>query len=313
MEQLNQTKVSFFIIKGISDAPKLQIPIFFLVLLIYLLTLGGNMTILLLVCLDYHLHTPMYFFLVNLSIIDMSSATIALHKILIIFLSGNHIISYVSCLTQIYFFGSFISNELLILTAMSYDRYVAICNPLRYKTIMNQRFCALLAAVCWMLSLIELIPYVVLLNALSCYRSNIVNHFFCDPVPIIQLSCSDTSALQTLLMVEGTVVLGLGPLLLTGISYIFIISTILKIRTNTGRRKAFYTCSSHLTVVIILYTTLIYQYVKPMEANSVEYNKLLSLINTAAVPILNPLIYSLKNKDVKSAFKKRLYVCKCEN
>ncbi|XP_075042073.1 olfactory receptor 5V1-like [Mixophyes fleayi] len=307
MERPNQTMVTYFIIKGITDVPELQAPIFLLVLLIYLGTLGGNMTILLLVYMDHHLHTPMYFFLANLSVIDMWSTTVTLHNILLIGITGNRDISYVSCIAQMYFFGSLISDELLFLTAMSYDRYVAICNPLRYTMIMNHRVCALLATVCWVLGFLEVIPYVVLVTRFHCYRSNIVNHFFCDLVPVIKLSCSDTSVLETLFIVEGVVILVLAPFLLTVISYILIITAILRIRSSSGRRKAFYTCSSHLTVVILLYTTLIYQYLRPISADSLEYNKLLSLFNSAAVPILNPLIYSLKNKDVKAAFWQKLH------
>ncbi|XP_077335720.1 olfactory receptor 5V1-like [Lithobates pipiens] len=304
MEQQNQTRVAFFIIKGFSDIPELQAPMFLLVLLIYLTTLCGNMIIILLVCQNRHLHTPMYFFLANLSLIDMCATTVSLHKILLINLTGNQVISYVSCIGQMYFFGSFVSDELLLLTAMSYDRYVAVCNPLRYTVIVNHRVCICLAFVCWALGFLEIIPYVVLVTAFTCYRSNILNHFFCDLLPIIKLSCNNTSILETLFIVEGAVLLGLGPFILTFLSYVFIITTILRIRSSTGRCKAFYTCSSHLTVVILLYTTLIYQYLKPISADSLEYNKLLSLFNTAAVPVLNPLIYSLKNKDVKSAFKK---------
>ncbi|XP_068105537.1 olfactory receptor 5G9-like [Hyperolius riggenbachi] len=307
MEQQNQTKPTFFIIKGISDVPELQVPIFLLVLLIYLFTLGGNMTILLLVCLDHHLHTPMYFFLSNLSILDMSSTTVALHKILFIGLSGNSVMTYVACITQMYFYGSLLSNESLFLTAMSYDRYVAVCNPLRYTVIMKQRVCVLMATFCWVIGFLESAPYIVLLTGFSCYRSNIVNHFFCDPVPVIQLSCSDTSILQTLFIVEGAAIQCLGPFILTVLSYIFIITAIVRIRTRTGRYRAFYTCSSHLTVFIVLYITLIYQYLRPITAESLEYNKLISLFNTAAVPMLNPLIYSLKNKDVKSAFRRQLH------
>ncbi|KAM5145578.1 olfactory receptor 5V1-like [Mantella aurantiaca] len=306
MEQPNQTMVAFFIIKGFSDIPEMQAPIFLLVLFIYLLTLGGNMTIILLVYLDHHLHTPMYFFLVNLSFIDICSTTVSLHKILLINLTGNQLISYNSCICQMYFFGSLVSNELLFLTAMSYDRYVAVCNPLRYRVIINHRVCIFLATVCWALGFIEIIPYVILVTGFSCYRSNILNHFFCDLLPIIKLSCNNTSVLETLFIVEGAVLLGLGPFFLTSLSYVFIIIAILRIPSSIGRSKAFYTCSSHLTVVILLYTTLIYQYLKPISADDLEYNKLLSLFNTAAVPIFNPLIYSLKNKDVKSAFKKRL-------
>ncbi|XP_075692793.1 olfactory receptor 5V1-like [Rhinoderma darwinii] len=306
MEQLNQTMVTFFIIKGISDAPELQLPIFLLVLFIYLMTLGGNMTILLLVCLDHPLHTPMYFFLANLSIVDMCSATVTLHTMLLIGITGNRTISYLSCIAQIYFFGCFISEELLFLTVMSYDRYVAVCNPLRYRMIMNQRVCAMLASVCWILGFLEIIPFVVLVTGFSCYNSNVINHFFCDLVPLIKLSCSDTSVLETLFIVEAAVILSLAPFLLTVMSYIFIITTILRIRSSNGRRKAFYTCSSHLTVVILLYTTLIYQYLKPISPESLEYNKLISLFNSGAVPVLNPIIYSLKNKDVKAAFRRKV-------
>ncbi|XP_068105540.1 olfactory receptor 5V1-like [Hyperolius riggenbachi] len=307
MDHLNQSMVTFFIIKGISDVPELQIPIFLLVLLIYLLTLGGNMTILVLVYLDPHLHTPMYFFLVNLSILDMSSTTVTLHKIILTGLTGNRATSYVSCMAQMYFVGSFITDELLVLTAMSYDRYVAICNPLRYTVIMNHRDSALLAIACWVLGLIEVIPYMVLIGGFSCYRSNVVNHFFCDVVPVIKLPCNDTSTLEILFIFEGAFLLTLSPFLLTFLSYIFIIVTIMKIHTRAGRHKAFYTCSSHLTIVILLYTTLICQYLTPIKEDSLEYNKLLALLNMVAVPILNPLIYSLKNKDVKNALKKKLH------
>ncbi|KAM3911781.1 olfactory receptor 5V1-like [Leptodactylus fuscus] len=305
METLNHTMVTSFIIKGISDIPELQVPIFLLVLFIYLMTLGGNLTILLLVCLDHHLHTPMYFFLANLSIVDMSSATVTLHTMLLIGITGNKTISYTSCIAQIYFVGCFISEELLFLTVMSYDRYVAICNPLRYRMIMNQRVCAMLASICWVLGFLEIIPYAVLVTGFSCYRSNVVNHFFCDLVPVIKLSCSDTSVLEVLFIVEGAFILTLGPFILTFISYVFIISTIVRIRSSNGRRKAFYTCSSHLTVVSLLYTTLIYQYLRPISPVSLEYNKLISLFNSGAVPVLNPLIYSLKNKDVKAAFRRK--------
>ncbi|XP_075042074.1 olfactory receptor 5G9-like [Mixophyes fleayi] len=306
MDKENQTIVAYFIIKGITDVPELQVSIFILVLLMYLITLGGNMTILLLVCLDHRLHTPMYFFLGNLSIVDMCSSTVTLHNILLIGITGNRAISHQSCIAQIFFFGSFLSNELLFLTAMSYDRYVAICNPLRYTVIMNFRVSALLATVCWLLGFVEIIPYAVLVTGYPCYNSNIVNHFFCDLLAVIKLSCSDTSVLEILFIAEGMVILTLGPLFLTIISYIFIIVTILRIRTSIGRRKAFYTCSSHLTVVLLLYTTLIGQYMRPVTTDSLEYNKLFALFNTVAVPILNPIIYSLKNKDVKSAVQQKL-------
>ncbi|KAM8952798.1 olfactory receptor 5AR1-like [Pelodytes ibericus] len=306
---MNQTAVTYFIIKGISDAPKLQVPIFLLVLLIYVLMFGGNMTILLLICLTPKLHTPMYFFLCNLSILDMCSSTLTLHKMLVMFITGNHYISFNTCMTQMYFFSCFTSNELLILTAMSFDRYVAICNPLRYLMIMNKRNCALLALACWFLGLVEIIPYMVLILGLTCYKSNIINHFFCDIMPVLKLSCSDTTALEILIFTEGVLVLSVTPLLLTFISYLFIIAAILRIRSSSGRKKTFYTCSSHLTVIVLFYSTLFFQYLRPLSMDTVDSNKVFSLFNTAAVPILNPVIYSLKNKDVKSALKRKMPCC----
>ncbi|XP_053545576.1 olfactory receptor 6C1-like [Bombina bombina] len=307
---MNQTTVTYFIIKGISDVPQLQTPIFLVVLLIYLMTLGGNMTILQLVCQDPHLHTPMYFFLGNLSVLDMSYTTVILHKVLITFISGDNTVSYRSCLAQFYVGASLAINELLLLTAMSYDRYVAICNPLNYHIIMNRAVCVLLSLSCWTVSFLEGLPCLVLLGQFSCYNSNIINHFFCDIVPLLKLTCSDTTAFQTLVFSQGLFITILTPFLLTFISYVFIIGTILKIHSSSGRRKTFYTCSSHLTVVILLYTFLVCQYIRPSAKDSLDANKILFLFNTAGVPLLNPLIYSLKNNEVKSAMRRQLKTCK---
>ncbi|XP_063288443.1 olfactory receptor 6C3-like [Pelobates fuscus] len=306
MEMLNHTMVTHFNIKGISDDPRVQVIIFIVVLFLYLIALGGNMTIFLLTCLDRHLHTPMYFFLGNLSIFDMISATITLHFILVSFIKGNGAIPYVTCLTQTYFFGSFNNNESVLLTVMSFDRFVAICNPLRYTPIMNQKVCLLLAIFCWIIGFLENIPIVILLSGFSCYRSNVINHFFCDIVPIMRLSCSNTNNLETLFFYEGMILFGLIPFLLNFVFYFLIIIAILKISSSSGKRKAFYTCSSHLTVLLLLYTTLVLQYQRPITEDSLDYNKFFALFNTAALPMLNPFIYSIKNKDVKSAFRRRL-------
>ncbi|KAM4641758.1 olfactory receptor 8D1-like [Discoglossus pictus] len=306
MEPINGTTMFFFILKGISDVHEMQLPIFLLVLLLYLITLGGNMTILLLVWLDPQLHTPMYFFLGNLSFIDMSSTTVNLHKILTSFLSGDNTISFSCCMAQLYMFASLTIDELLILTAMSYDRYVAICNPLNYHSVMNHQVCVLLATICYVLSFIANMPYVVLLSMSSCYESNIINHFFCDLIPLMKLSCSNKNILELYTLIEGGIIGCVAPGILTTVPYIYIINTILNIRSSTGKRKAFYTCSSHLTVVILLYVTLICQYLRPSSMDSLNATKLFSLVNTVAVPILNPLIYSLKNKEVKMAFRRRL-------
>ncbi|XP_071980907.1 olfactory receptor 5V1-like [Engystomops pustulosus] len=311
MIQKNQSLVAYFIIKGISDAPEVQSMIFLLVFLTYLLSLGGNTMILLLVCLDHKLHTPMYFFLANLSVLDMFSTTVTLHNILFMYITGDNTISYSGCMCQMYFFGFLICDELLFLTAMSYDRYVAICNPLKYHLVMNPSICVGLAFVCWVLGMIEVIPYITLLLGFSCYKSNVINHFFCDLVPLMILSCSDTSTLEILSVTEGLVLITFIPFTLKFISYVFIISTILKIHSSTGRRKAFYTCSSHLTVVILLYSTLFYQYLRPTSSDTSKSNKFFSLFNTAAIPVLNPLIYSLKNKDVKEAMMRKITFLNC--
>ncbi|XP_069798939.1 olfactory receptor 8A1-like [Dendropsophus ebraccatus] len=299
----NQTNIRYFILNGITDVPELQLPIFLIVLLIYLITLGGNMTLFLLVCFDHRLHTPMYFFLGNLSIVDMTSSTVTLNKILSSFVTRDKAISYVSCMIQMYMFGSLTSHELHILAAMSYDRYVAICSPLRYHMVMNSRTCSLLASTCWVLGFLQVIPPVGILCSFSCYFSIEVNHFFCDIVPLMRISCDDTSFLEKLFFIEGLLVYILTPFLLTFYSYVFIIFTILKIQGDVGRRKAFYTCSSHLTAVILLYTTLVGQYLTPNLSSTLESKKYFALFNTAAVPMLNPMIYSLKNKDVKRAFR----------
>ncbi|XP_068103859.1 olfactory receptor 6C1-like [Hyperolius riggenbachi] len=304
MNEKNVTMVTYFILTGISDDPESQALTFLLVLLIYLITLGGNMTIVFLVCLDFHLHTPMYFFLCNLSVLDISSSTVTLHKNLVIPLTGDNAVSFISCMAQVSVFSWLSGNELMLLSAMSYDRYVAICRPLHYSTVMNSKVCVVLATSCWTFSLLQILPALIILSQFSCYASNIIDHFFCDFVPLMKLTCSDTSILQLLIFTEGVLLSTFTPFLFTFISYMFIIATIIKIKSNVGRSKAFYTCSSHLTIVTLQYTTLVCQYLTP--SGTFKSSKLLSLFNTALIPMLNPLIYSLKNKDVKSALLRKL-------
>ncbi|XP_068103832.1 olfactory receptor 5B12-like [Hyperolius riggenbachi] len=249
MTEKNKTAVTFFILNGFSDIPELEAPISLLVLVMYLTTLVGNIVILLLVFLDPLLHTPMYFFLGNLSVLDIGYTTITLHKSIDIFVTGDHEISFIDCMTQLYFFTWFACNDLMLLTSMGYDR---------------------------------------------------INHFFCDLLPLMEISCSDTSIVEMVIFIDGGLVAIFIPFLLTFTSYVFIIATIMKIKSSTGRRKAFYTCSSHLTSVLILYVSIVSQYLTP--SGTFKYSKLLSLFNSAVVPMLNPFIYSLKNKDVKSAY-----------
>ncbi|KAM3912230.1 olfactory receptor 6C1-like [Leptodactylus fuscus] len=306
MDPRNVSAPTYFIITGLSDESLLQFLVFLLILLIYLATLGGNLTILLLVCLDHHLHTPMYFFLANLSILDISCSTITLHKILTSFISGDNTVSILECRVQIFAFLSLTCVELLVLAAMGYDRYVAICNPLHYYVVMSPKICTLLASLCWIFGFLENIPTLWGLFKVMCYESNKIDHFFCDLVPVLKLSCSDTTFLQLYVLIAGLCACTFTPFALTFISYIFIISTILSIRSSSGRRKAFLTCFSHLTVVFCLYASLVIQYLRPTSSINLHSNKYFSLFNAAAVPLLNPLIYSLKNKDVKAAVRRRL-------
>ncbi|XP_068103841.1 olfactory receptor 6C74-like [Hyperolius riggenbachi] len=304
MTMANITMVTYFILKGILDIPELQVLFFLLVLLTYLITLGGNTTILLLVWLDSHLHTPMYFFLCNLSVLNLCSTTVTLHKVFVMFVTGDNVVYYTDCMAQVFLFSWFSSNEFLLLTAMSYDRYVAICRSLHYSNLMKSRVCAALAIFCWSFGLLQTLPVMAILWQVSCYTSNIIKHVFCDTVLLMNLSCSDTSTLELLILIEGALLSTFTPFLLTFISYYFIITTIMRIKSSTGRSKAFYTCSSHLAVVTLLYASIVCQYLIP--SNTFKSKKLFSLLNTALVPMLNPFIYSLKNKDVKSAVQRKL-------
>ncbi|XP_069800189.1 olfactory receptor 5B12-like [Dendropsophus ebraccatus] len=303
----NQT-VTYFIMKGLSDDPKLQAPIFVLVLLIYLIVLFGNMGLLLLICLESHLHTPMYFFLGNLSIVDMMSCTITLHKTLQMFITGDNTVSYLACMVEFYMFEAVIALEVLVLTTMSFDRYVAICRPLNYKIIMNYKICLLLASFCWLFSFLHYIPQGYVAFRISCFTTNVIDHFFCDLVPLVEIICPDSLKLLRLLTnTEGLIVYNIAPFLLTLTSYIFIIRAIMKIGTSIGRRKAFYTCSSHLIVNTLLYTSFILQYYIP--SNVLGSKKIFSLFNTVILSLLNPFLYSIRNEDIKIAFRRRIEKC----
>ncbi|XP_077137677.1 olfactory receptor 6C74-like [Ranitomeya variabilis] len=305
MSSINQTTIEGFILKGVSDVPELQVFLFLLVLLIYLMSLIGNLTIILLVCFDLHLHTPMYFFLFNLSVIDISNSTTTLHNIFVAFTTQNHMVSNFACMSQAYIFCSLTSNEISILAAMSFDRYVAICRPLHYHTVMNWRLCGLLASISWGFGFIEMVPTLVFISRFTCYISKEIDHYFCDVLPIRDITCSDTSTLDLYILILGNVNIFI-LLFLTITSYVFIITCILRISSSAGRRKAFYTCSSHITVVVTFYSSIVLQYIVTVSGKNMGSNLVFSLFNTAIAPMMNPLIYSLKNKDVKSALQRKL-------
>ncbi|XP_029435872.1 olfactory receptor 3-like [Rhinatrema bivittatum] len=299
----NHSEVTEFLLLGFSEFPELQLPLFILFLLLYLMAVLGNLLVICIVCADPHLHTPMYFFLVNLSVLDISSLTVTVPKLLSILLTQSNLISFNECILQMFCFLSGPAVEFLLLTAMAYDRYVAICNPLHYTMIMSRRVCALLAAVSWIAGFFEALPHYILISQFSFCDSNVINHFFCDLTALLKLSCTDTSVITTIVFAEG-VFLGSVQCLLTLTSYVFIIATILKIQSAEGKSKAFSTCSSHLTVLILSYGTILGVYMQPKSEDSIHSNKLPTAVYTVTLPLLNPLIYSLRSKDLKMALKK---------
>ncbi|XP_029437262.1 olfactory receptor 1009-like [Rhinatrema bivittatum] len=300
MEEENITTVTEFIILGFPEFPDLQIPLFLLFLLIYLLILMGNLTIITATCLDPRLQTPMYFFLCNLSFLDISSTSVTLPKLLDIFLRKGQSISVNGCFIQMHFFIVSLCLEFLLLTVMAYDRYVAICHPLRYAVIMNWKVCILIAAGTWIFGLLNPVTYTVLISRFSFCGSNEINHFFCDLSALLKLSCTSTSTIEYITYILGTLV-GLPCITSTLVSYVYIISAILRIRSTEGRRKAFSTCSSHLTVVILFYGTVLCSYMRPTSTQSLTQNKLFAVLYNALIPMFNPMIYSLRNKKVKKA------------
>nr|XP_033780484.1 olfactory receptor 226-like [Geotrypetes seraphini] len=247
----------------------------------------------------------MYFFLCNLSFLDISSTSLTLPKLMDIFLRKGQRISIKGCFTQLHFFLALASVEFFLLTVMAYDRYVAICHPLRYSVIINEKVCVLMAAGSWVIGFLDPVLHTVLLSHFSYCASNEINHFFCDLSALLTLSCSRTDAVEGMSVIAAAI-MGLPCFATTLTSYAYIISAILRIRSREGRRKAFSTCSSHLTVVILFYGTIMCLYVRPASMQSLEQNKLFAVLYNVLIPMFNPVIYSLKNREVKGALKKCL-------
>ncbi|XP_030042661.1 olfactory receptor 1009-like [Microcaecilia unicolor] len=303
MQMGNQTQVTEFLILGFSDYPDLQILLFVVFLCIYLVTLMGNFTILTLMFVDSRLHKPMYFFLINLAILDVCLTSCTLPKMLSIFLLDDKAIPFLGCIIQLYLLMSFTGVEFYLLTAMAYDRYVAICNPLRYSIVMNKRVCALLSVICWVIGLLDVLPHSVFLAYSSFCRHNVINHLFCDFRSMLQLSCSDTSVSKLLMSTLdfGSALLSLVFIL---VSYSQIFYSILRMQSVKGRYKAFSTCSSHLMVVSIYSGGVFFVYLRPTSKNVSSVDKLIDSFYNTVIPMLNPIIYSLRNKDIKAALKK---------
>ncbi|KAM6448812.1 olfactory receptor 10C1-like [Liasis olivaceus] len=312
-EQENQTEVTEFQLMGFVRLGDLQIPLFCLFLLIYLVTMVGNILIILLVAIDPHLHTPMYFFLGNLSYLETCYSSNILPMMLANLLyGGRKTISVTGCIMQHYFFGLLAASECCLLAAMSYDRYLAICKPLHYTILMNNRVCLQLIAGSWINGLFVMSIVLYLICKLKFCGPSEINHFFCELNPILKLASSDTHLIE-LITILISVVCILPPFFLTLASYIYIISNIMRMASVSGRKKAFSTCSSHLMVVSIFYGTIMIVYILPKTDGLHEINKVLSLFYTILTPLFNPLIYSLRNREVKEAFRRavaKLYAIK---
>ncbi|XP_049636742.1 olfactory receptor 8K3-like [Suncus etruscus] len=303
MGKHNLTVLKDFILLGITDRPELQAPLFVLFLIIYMISLVGNLGMVILTKVDSRLQTPMYFFLRHLAITDIGYSTAVGPKMLVNFLVEQNTISFYLCATQMAFFIMFIINELFVLASMSYDRYVAICNPLLYTIIMSQRVCLVLVAIPYVYSTCVSLLITIKLFNLSFCNYNVVNHFYCDNLPVLSLVCSNTQEVEFLIMIFSAFNL-IFTLLVVVVSYFLILLAILRMKSAEGRRKAFSTCGSHLTVVTVFYGTLTFMYVKPKSSHSFDTDKMASIFYTLIIPMLNPLIYSLRNKDVKAALQK---------
>ncbi|KAM7145712.1 olfactory receptor 6B1-like [Macrochelys suwanniensis] len=302
-EEDNRTVITEFILLGFGNLPELHILLFLVFLMIYIVTMSGNILIVALVVADQHLHTPMYYFLGNLSCLETCYTSTILPRMLASLLTGDRTISVSDCFAQLYCFGCLATTECYLLAAMSYDRYLAICKPLHYAALMNGRLCLQLAAGSWISGFLICVIMMCFMSQLTFCGPNEIDHFFCDFSPMLKLSCSDTSMVTLVSFILASLDSPC-PFLLTVTSYVCIIATILRIPSTTGRQKAFSTCSSHLIVVTVFYGTLMTVYLLPKTNTLRALNKVFSVFYTVLTPMLNPLIYSLRNKDVKEALRK---------
>ncbi|XP_039328185.2 olfactory receptor 6C2-like [Saimiri boliviensis] len=297
----NQTAITTFILLGLTDDTQLQILLFVFLFLSYVLSLSGNLTIITLTLIDSHLKTPMYNFLQNFSFLEISFTTACVPRFMYSISSGDKSITYDACASQLLFTDLFAVTEFFLLATMSYDRYVAICKPLHYMTIMNSRICKNFILFCWVAALIIILPPISLGLGLEFCGSNVIDHFCCDASPILKISCSDTWLIEQMVIVCAVLTFII-TLMCVVLSYVYIIKTILRISSSQQRKKAFSTCSSHIIVVSITYGSCIFVYVKPSAKDEVAINKGISLLITSVSPVLNPFIYTLRNKQVKQAF-----------
>ncbi|XP_055252858.1 olfactory receptor 8H1-like [Moschus berezovskii] len=301
MGRRNITQVSDFILMGLTDSAEIRLVLFTLFLLMYLITVLGNVGMILIIRLDPQLHTPMYFFLSHLSFLDLSYSSVITPKTLDNLLTSNKYVSYLNCFTQMNCFVFLGATECFFLSSMAYDRYGAICNPLHYPVVMSTRRCCSLVFGSYLIGFTDSIVDVLCMSRLHFCNSSVIYHFFCDAPPVLALSCTDTHDIEIIISIfaGSTLVVSL---ITISVSYVSILSTILKINSTSGKRKAFSTCASHLLAVTIFYGTMIFTYLKPSKSYSLGKDQVASVFYTIVIPMLNPLIYSLRNKDVKNAF-----------
>ncbi|XP_073465062.1 olfactory receptor 5F1-like [Aquarana catesbeiana] len=310
LKNSNQTSVGKFILLGLSSVYSLQIVFFMLLCLMYMVTSLGNLLLIITVKLNPHLQTPMYFFLTNLAAIDIFYSTTVVPKMLANTLSQDRSISFLGCAMQLYFHASLIASECLILTIMAFDRYNAICKPLQYHMIMDQKLCFYLAAGCWTVSFAVPVHLTLYTFGLPFCKSNNIEHFFCEMPPLLHLACADIWFNKILEYVAAIVVIG-GTLVLILASYLFITLTILNIKSAKLKQKAFSTCASHLAVVFLFYVTVLFMHLRPPSSYSPEQDRVVALFYTVVTPMLNPLIYSVRNKEIIAAIRKTLSVIAC--
>uniref|UniRef100_A0A8D1F293 Olfactory receptor n=1 Tax=Sus scrofa TaxID=9823 RepID=A0A8D1F293_PIG len=307
MGQRNSTSLHDFILLGFSDHPKLEMALSGVVATFYLITLVGNTAIILASLLDSHLHTPMYFFLRNLSFLDLCFTTSIVPQMLVNLWGPHKTISYGGCVIQLYVYMWLGSIECLLLAVMSYDRFTAICKPLHYLVIMNPHLCLKMIIMVWSISLANSVVLCTLTLNLPRCGNNLLDHFLCELPAMLKIACIDTTAVELSVFALGIAIV-LTPLILILISYGYIAKAVLRMKSRAGQRKAINTCGSHLTVVSIFYGTIIYMYLQPGNSASKDQGKFLTLFYTIITPSLNPLIYTLRNKDMKEALKKLMTV-----
>uniref|UniRef100_A0A8I6GLS9 Olfactory receptor n=2 Tax=Rattus norvegicus TaxID=10116 RepID=A0A8I6GLS9_RAT len=301
--ELNRTLVTEFVLRGITDLPELQVPLFLVFFLIYVTTMVGNLGLILLIWKYSHLHTPMYFFLGSLAFADACTSSSVTPRMLVNILDNGKMISLFECMAQYYVFGSSATTECFLLVAMAYDRYVAICNPLLYLVVMSNRVCTCLISGSYIIGFLHPLVHVGLLFRLTFCKSNVIDHFYCEILPLYTISCTDPSINAFVVFIFAAVIQAI-TFMSVAVSYAHVLFSILKTKSQKSRRKAFSTCSAHLLSVSLFYGTLFFMYVSPGSGPSKYKNKMYSLFYTIVIPLLNPFIYSLRNKEVLGALRK---------